>query len=269
MKKLAALVLAGALSLSLAAPALAADTPVLISAKRPVITVNGVTLNTSKLPQADGIPLRAFVEADGGSAEWYAKENQSLFYTEDGTISVDFAAGTATVDRDMVFEGVKAVEGVTFAPAAVVDALPGVTVTEKNGDYTITTSSADPVVKLAKDIQKQAGMGKGMKATAGNMKEFYGIVPDNYDSCVGYFPMMINADTVFVGKVKSGKMAAAKKELEARKQATIQNFENYLPGPLEMSKNGKVVSNGRYVMLIISGDNDKAVELFNSFVKGK
>lgn len=269
MKKLAALVLAGALSLSLAAPALAADTPVLISAKRPVITVNGVTLNTSKLPQADGIPLRAFVEADGGSAEWYAKENQSLFYTEDGTISVDFAAGTATVDRDMVFEGVKAVEGVTFAPAAVVDALPGVTVTEKNGDYTITTSSADPVVKLAKDIQKQAGMGKGMKATAGNMKEFYGIDPDNYDSCVGYFPMMINADTVFVGKVKSGKMAAAKKELEARKQATIQNFENYLPGPLEMSKNGKVVSNGSYVMLIISGDNDKAVELFNSFVKGK
>ena len=61
----------------------------------------------------------------------------------------------------------------------------------------------------------------------------------------------------------------AKADLEARKAATVQNFENYLPGPLEMAKNGKVVSNGNYVMLIISGDNAKAVELFNAFVKAR
>lgn len=269
MKKLATLALTGALSLSLTAPTLAVNTPMLISAKQSVITVNGVVLDTSKLPQADGIPLRAFVEADGGSAEWYAEENTSLFFLESSAISVDFASGTAIVEGDMVFQGARAVEGVTFVPAAVVDALSGVSVTEKDGNYTITTPSSDPLVKLAKEIQSQAGLGKGMKATPENMKEFYGIDPNNYDNAVGYFPMMINADTVFVGKVKPGKMEAAKKELEAQKEATIRNFENYLPGPLEMAKNGRVVTNGSYVMLIISGDNDKAVELFDGFVKGK
>lgn len=266
MKKFASLALAGALTLTLAAPALAADLPLLISTRRPVITVNGVALDTSKLPQADGIPLRAFVEADGGSATWYAEDNQSLFFIDGASISVDFATGAATVG-DKSFQGVEAVEGVTFASAEVVDAMEGVSVTEENGNFLITTASADPMVQLARNIQEQTEMARGMKQTAAQMKEFYNLDTDNFTSVVAYMPMMISADAVIIGQVASGKMETAKTELEAIRAQIQRGFENYLPGPLELAKNGKIVTNGNYVMLIISADNDTAVDLFNSAVK--
>lgn len=260
MKKLTCLALAGALSLSMAVPALAAA--------QKTLTVNGAKVDVSKLPVADGIPMRAFVESDGGSAEWYPEDNCSLFFIDGSSVMVEFATGNITVDGQ-TFQGGKAVEGVTYIPVKAVEAMNGVSVTETASGYTITTPSSDPLVKLAKDILEKAGMAAGMKASASEMEAYYGIRSASFESVVGYFPMMVNADTVIIGKVNSGKMADAKADLEARKAATIQNFENYLPAPLEMAKNGKVVSSGDYVMLIISGDNDKAVELFNAFVKAQ
>lgn len=267
MKKFASLILAGTLSLSLAAPALAANEGImLISAKLPSITVNGVALDMTKLPVADGIPLRAFVEADGGSAEWYPDENLSLFFTDDGSIQVKYETGTAEVAGE-TFEGATAVDGVTFVPFAVVDAMTDVEVKEENGDYIITTSSSNPLVKLAKNIQETTEMGRGMKQSGAQLEEFFGIKAANFESMVAYMPMMINADTVVIGKVADGKMKDAKADLQARQEATIKSFEQYLPGPLEMAKNGKVVSSGDYVMLIISPDTDTAIELFNAAVK--
>lgn len=279
MKKLATLTLAAALTCSLPAAVSAEDLLImgkpeapsndtlLIMDKPSTVIVNGVTLDNSHLPPEAGIPLRAFCEADGGSAEWYPEENLSLFYTQDGTIQVSFATGEATVG-DQVFSGARAVEGVTFVPAAVVDALDNVTVTEDLGTYTITTSSSDPLVKLAKEIQSATQMGQGMKTPAAQMEEYYGIRTENFESVVGYFPMMVNADSLIIGKVVPGKLEDAKADLEARKAAVIQSFENYLPDPLDMAKNGRIVSNGDYVMLVISPDNDTAVQIFNDTVKG-
>ena len=71
MKKLASLVLTAALAGSLAVPALAAETPVLISA--PVyfatqITLNGGAVDTAGIPAAaEGLPtMRLPAEADQG-----------------------------------------------------------------------------------------------------------------------------------------------------------------------------------------------------------
>ncbi len=266
MKRFASIALAGTLAVSMAAPALAA-TPALISAKLPTITLNGVALDTSKLPQAEGIPLRAFVEADGGAATWYPEENCSNFYTEDGSIMVKFADGSIQVG-DETFTGAVAVEGVTFVPAEAVDALSGVTVTKTGNDYAINTSSADPIVQLAKSIREDVGLSAGMKNTAAQMEEYYGLEADNFESVVAYMPMMISADTVVLGKVADGKLADAKEGLKSIQDQTIQNFENYLPGPLEVAKNGQIVTNGDYVMLIMSSDNVKAIERFNAGVKG-
>lgn len=83
-----------------------------------------------------------------------------------------------------------------------------------------------------------------------------------------FFPMMISADTIVIGKVKSGEMDAVKEELEAVRARTQQSFEQYLPEPLERAKNGRVVTSGDYVMLIISGDNDTAIQMFRDGVKG-
>ena len=48
--------------------------------------------------------------------------------------------------------------------------------------------------------------------------------------------------------------------------AIQQSFEQYLPDPLAMAKAGRVVESGDYLMLIISPDVDKAVELFEAAV---
>jgi len=261
MKRIISLVLVCVLCLALTGPALAAP-------YGKTLTVNGTSVKVSHLPACEGIPMRAFVEADGGSAEWYPEDNCSLFYIEGSSVMVDFATGEALVDGQS-FKGAKAVEGVTFIPVEAVKAMSGVKVSETAGGYAITTPSSDPLVKLAKDIQQKTNMGSGMKASAAEMEAYYGIRSASFKSVVGYFPMMINAHTLVIGEVNSGKMADAKADLEARKTATIQNFENYLPAPLEMAKNGKIVSSGNYVMLVISDDNAKAVELFNAFVKGK
>lgn len=265
MKKMMTIAVAGAMTLSMAAPALAVNT--LISTKAPTITVNGTVLDTSKMPRQSGIPLRAFVEADGGAATWYPEENSSDFYTEDGSITVHYADGSIEVG-DQKFTGAVAVEGVTFVPVEALKAMTGVTVTERDGNYTITTTAADPMVKIAREIQNGVEMASTMKTTADQLKEYHGLDISLFESVVGYTPMMINADTIIIGKVVSGKMQDAKAALEAHKQTVVNSFEHYLPAPLEMAKNGKVVSSGDYVMLIISGDNEKAVEIFNAGVKG-
>ncbi len=264
MKKTMTLAVAGAVTLSMAATALAVK-PV-ISPKAPTITVNGVVLDTSKMPKQTGIPLRAFVEADGGSATWYPEENISDFYTEDGSITVHYADGSIQVG-DQQFTGAVAVEGVTFVPVEALKAMAGVTVTERDGSYTITTTAADPMVKIAREIQSGVEMASTMKNTADQLKEYHGLDTSLFESVVGYTPMMINADTIIIGKAASGKMQDAKAALEAHRQTVVNSFEHYLPAPLEMAKNGKVVSGGDYVMLIISGDNEKAIEIFQAGVK--
>lgn len=73
MKQLGTFALATALTGSLLTPALAAGYAT-------SITVNGTTLDTSALPEAQGLPLRLVAEADHGSASWFAEENSSSFY---------------------------------------------------------------------------------------------------------------------------------------------------------------------------------------------
>ena len=276
MKKISALLLAGLLSLSLI-PSAGAEGPVL-SARPPLIapnpmsaptlSVNGVSVDISGLPGGEGIPMRAFVEADEGQAVWKEADKTSIFSLEGTRMSVDLVTGTVTVDRDQVFEGGQLLRGVTYAPVEAVEAMEGVSVTRTETGYAITTASADPLTRLAKEIREATGMGTGMKNGRDELESYYGIRKENFESVVGYMPMMISADTVIVGKVAPGKMEEAKADLEARKQATIQSFEQYLPGPLKMAQNGRIVASGDYVMLLISPDNETGIQLFQDTVRG-
>ncbi len=110
-----------------------------------------------------------------------------------------------------------------------------------------------------------------MNSSPAEMEEYMGIRQENFTKVIGYFPMMINADTIVIGEVAEGKMDAAKEDLEARKETTIQSFEHYLQGPHEMAQNGQIVvaPDGAHIMLIISGDNAKAIEMFNEAYPAK
>lgn len=267
MKKLLSAALSLALVLSLGSAALAAP-----AGYDGSITVNGTKLDLAKAPASsltDALPMRGVVEADYGFAAYYPEEGKSFFSMDGVSIYVTLATGAVELDGKTL-PGVKAElkDGVTFLPASILKDVAGYTVAVKDKDITLTTPNSDPLVKLAREIIQKTEMSSGMKPTAAELEEYYGIKKDTFTQVVGFFPMMISADTVVIGKVASGQMAEAKKQLEARKQSTIQSFEQYLPGPLELAKKGQVVSSGDYVMLIISPDADTAVQLFKDSVKG-
>lgn len=266
MKKLLSAFLTTALILSLSAAAFATG-----SLYASTVTLNGAKLDLSKAPATsvqNGIPMRAVVEADYGFADYYPEEDKSFFSMDGVSIYVNLSTGAVELNGKTL-TGVKAEikNGTTFICADILKDVSGYAVSVKDKDITLTTPNSDPLVKLARSIIATVDMGASMKSSADQMAEYYGIKKDTFTSVVGFFPMMINADTVVIGKVASGKMDDAKKALEAQKQATIKSFEQYLPGPLEMAKNGQVVTSGDYIMLIISADNDKAIELFKAGVK--
>ena len=271
MKKVLATGLAAAMTLSLGTAALAADEPSLIATAdtgyAASITVNGEALDLTGIPAGDGIPMRAFVEADGGSATWYPEENSSSFYLEGSSLSVDFATGTITVEQDMIFEGAVVVDGVTFVPAEAVEAMSGVTVAESENGWEITTPSSDPMVKLAREIMEVSGIGMGMKGDPVNFEEYYGIDPTNFTQVVGYFPMMTSPDTIIIGQMVEGKEDAIREDLETYRQNQEDTFSWYLTQNLPKVENAQVVVEGEYILFLIAEDAQAGVEAFQAGVE--
>lgn len=294
MKKVLALGLSLALTLSVGVTALAVEEVVPISAEidsplliapapetvdapisLPILVLDGEEVDTTGIPTAPlgYVPMRLLSEASGGSASWYPDDNQALFFFDENSIIVDFTEMSVKTDASYdPLEGVKPYldpAGYTFLPISVLDTLESVSVNDNPEmdvyRYDITTSASDPDMKVVRSIMEAVELGARMKSSPAEMEEYMGIHQENFTSIIGYFPMMINADTIVIGEVAEGKMDAAKEDLEARKQTTIQSFEHYLEGPYEMAQNGQIVvaPDGAHIMLIISGDNAKAIEMFN------
>lgn len=262
MKRVLSAAAALTLTLSLGASALAYSG---------TITINGTALSTAGIPDAPAgsvIPLRAVAEADYGFADWYADENRSFFSLDSNRIYVDGATGAIELNGETLTD-VKAtfVQGTTFVPVSLLSQLEGYTAQVKGGDVTITTPNGDELVSLARSIIDKVEMGASIKLDAAGMAESYNIPSDCFTEAVGFFPMIVSADTVVIGKVADGKMEEAKEALEAQRALTQKNFEQYLPEPLERAKNGQIVTSGDYIMLIISGDNDTAIQMFKDGVK--
>ena len=256
MKRIGSTALALALAASIAPAALAEDMMDIVPISAPLsdtgyaasIAVNGEELDLSGIPAAeDGIyllPMRVVTEADYGFADWYTEENQGYFALDDHRIYVNFSDNSVEVDGEKL-EDVTAtvIDGVTFLPASVIDGLEGYSVligASEPAFISISTPNGAPLTKLAREIMDTTEMASSMKNSAETLKDFVGIDPANYDEFVSFSSMMIRADALFI--------------------------EQYLPAPLEMAKNGKIVEKDGYVALFISPDVDKAIEMFEAAV---
>lgn len=297
MKKILSLTLAGALSLGLCVPALAAQRPdgwtpadgargqlpapevvdVPVSEQyAATITLDGEELDLSGIPGAPAgyVPMRAVCEAShGGLAEWYETDNQALFFLDSKSILVDFNTMTVQIAFETA-EGVTPYvdpRGYTFLPVSLLDSLDTVTVNDNPEldveRYDIKTSASDPMVRLANTIAETCEMPNLMPNSLTEMVDYHQFTAENYEHLVAMAPgMNIVSNTVLIAQVAEGKMDDAKADFQSFKDLQIRNFEQYLPGPLEMAKNGEIVvsPDGTHLMLIISEQNDKAIELFNA-----
>lgn len=279
MKHIGSTALALALAASVVPAAMAED---MMDIVRPsdtgyaaTIAVNGEELDLSGIPAAeDGIyllPMRVVTEADYGYAAWFTEENQGYFALDGHSIYVNFSDNSVEVDEEKL-EDVTAtvIDGVTFLPAGVIDSLEGYSVligASEPAFISISTPNGAPLTKLAREIINTTDMACSEKNSAETLKDFMGVDPANYDEFASFSSMMVQADALFIGKLAEGAdVDAAKEELEAVRAGIQQSFEQYLPDPLEMAKNGKIVEKDGYVALFISPDVDKAIEMFEAAV---
>lgn len=239
-------------------------------------------ISTADLPSAPAgyVPMRLLCQAtEGGAAYWFPEENQSLFYINETRIYTNFADNSVYVlnaDREQVLqEGVTCYlkDGVTYLPADFLNTLDGIAVEQSEEDgwerFDVTLEvPGTPLRKLSVSIQKALDIGDGMAPD-----EYLTAIEEDisgFEELVGQVPMInIRSDSVVIGKYAEGAdKEAAKAALKKIQDIQIQNFEHYLAEPLEVAKNGKIVESedGKYVMLIMSEDNDKAIELFQEGV---
>lgn len=103
------------------------------------------------------------------------------------------------------------------------------------------------------------------------MKDAYAIDSSLLEEYSIRFPMMnIKATEIAIFKVKKEKDIDAVKEGIEKRAGTIQKqFETYLPDQYENAKNYKVVTNGNYVLFIISESADDLEKAFNSYFDKK
>jgi len=226
------------------------------------------------------IPMRLLCQAsEGGSAYWSQEEKLSMFYINESQIYTKFTDNSVYLvdaNREQVLqEGVTCYlkGGVTYLPADFLNSLDGITVeqVEENGQvrYDVTLEiPGTPLRKLAVSIQNALDLSGGM--TPGEYLTAMETDVSAFEELTGEVPMInIRSDCVVIGKYAEGAdKEAAKAALKQIQDIQIRNFEHYLPGPLEIAKNGQIVESedGKYVMLILSEDNDKAIEMFQEGV---
>jgi len=235
-----------------------------------------LTMGMEDIPGAPAgyVPMRILCAADPkGFADWIPSEDSAVFSFRGSSFAVYFNNMRVEMGGETV-EGVTAYlsQGVTFLPVSFLATLEGVTVDdhpEMDSERYDISFYVDPVLALCDAVAEGADMAAGMELTD-DIFEMYGIDLANFEKVSGYMPMMnTQADTVVIGKyADKADKAAAKADLEKLKAAQMQAFEHYLPGVYEVAKAGQIVESedGKWVMLIISEDNDKAIELFQKGV---
>ena len=313
-KRLSTAALALALTASLVPASLAAERPegwtpadgargpVLISSNpnaesyNKVITINGealesydydrevpgwgsetVSVQLSEIPNAPAgyIPLRAVLQADGGSAYWNAEDYTSSFYYEKEQIVTNFNDMTISVNDEKVEGEALLIEGVTYVPAAVLNLLTGVTVTDNSTDegesYAIATPNGAPLMKLAASILETADMGRGMKSSPAELVEYYGethgFTSEQITEGVAFLPMMTSPDTLVLGKLGEGQEESLKAAFESYRKQQEDTFSWYLSQNLPKVENAQFVTEGEWFLFLIGENAEEAVKVFQEGVK--
>ncbi|QMV44962.1 DUF4358 domain-containing protein [Cohnella cholangitidis] len=113
---------------------------------------------------------------------------------------------------------------------------------------------------------KQVEQPKLMDMGEDQVEESYGIDMKLLADYTVRMPLMnVKTNEIAVFKVKNAKdIDAVKKGIEKRAEAVQKQFETYLQDQYELAKNYKIVTNGNYVLFLISESADELEKVFNA-----
>lgn len=268
MKKLLSLALSAVLALSLSVGVMAADEKLISTLS--TLTVNGEKIDTSKMPKSEMTPIRAVVEADHGNVLWDAETNVATFITTDNSAKINLTTKEVSADDKILTENVptfEIIDGVTFVSDSMFALFNSYKIVRSAdaGTLDITTQNNTDIAKVAYKIQDEVEFGSVMRVKNANIAEYQKLDPSWFTEILCFTPMMVRSDTLYIGKVTEGNMPKVEEAFAAYQKQQIDTFTWYLGGEvLEIAQNGKIVKNGDYVMLVMSEDNDKAIEIFNT-----
>ncbi len=82
--------------------------------------------------------------------------------------------------------------------------------------------------------------------------------------------MNVKSHILYVAKLNDVKdMDAVKAAFQKRLEMMQEVFATYLPDQYEIAMNGKIVDNGKYVLLVVSEDSQAVVDRFNELLKAE
>jgi hypothetical protein len=82
--------------------------------------------------------------------------------------------------------------------------------------------------------------------------------------------MNVKSHILYVAKLNDAKdMDAVKAAFQKRLELMQETFATYLPDQYEIAMDGKIVDNGKYVLLVVSEDSQKVVDRFNELLKAE
>ncbi len=124
------------------------------------------------------------------------------------------------------------------------------------------------VEELSGQIRSSISFGMMFEQPASDLEAATGLKASYFSEVAAYMPSRVGSDTLIIGKLADdARMEDVETALKAHLDNLIKTFETYLPEAYEMAKKGQIVQRGDYVMLVVSPDNDKAIELFEAAIQ--
>jgi len=241
-----------------------------------VLKVNGEVVDTSFLPEMEGIPMRVLANNDYADVYWDEETGTANAYFEGGTVSVDAATGAVQVDFEPA-EGFYGVikNGVTFLPVALIDSLEGYSVAVETGEdgqvcYSVTTPNGAPIVKAAYEIRDAADCWANWKSDTEFFTSTFGLSADTFEEGVMFMGMNTNADMMMLAKLSAtADEAAVQKAMEDYLANQKETFTWYLGATnLPKIEAARSIIKDGYVLLLIADPETVGAgeEAFNAYV---
>lgn len=120
------------------------------------------------------------------------------------------------------------------------------------------------------DIKAELGenIPSAQQTSEKNLSDIYGLDTDDLEDYRSYISDDDGkSDEIFVAKVKTGKMSDVEAAVRNRQKVLEEKWKDEAKDEKDKVSKYKLITNGNYLMYIVSDDADKVSDIFNKYTK--